>query len=29
MSLIELRNISKRFGKLIVLDRFSLSIETG
>jgi phospholipid/cholesterol/gamma-HCH transport system ATP-binding protein len=29
MSLIELRNISKRFGKLIVLDRFSLSIEAG
>jgi phospholipid/cholesterol/gamma-HCH transport system ATP-binding protein len=29
MALIELRNVSKRFGKLIVLDRFSLSIEQG
>jgi phospholipid/cholesterol/gamma-HCH transport system ATP-binding protein len=29
MSLIELKNISKRFGKLIVLDDFSLSIEAG
>ena len=29
MSLIELRNISKRFGKLVVLDHFSLSIEAG
>jgi phospholipid/cholesterol/gamma-HCH transport system ATP-binding protein len=29
MALIELRNISKRFGKLIVLDHFTLSIEAG
>jgi phospholipid/cholesterol/gamma-HCH transport system ATP-binding protein len=29
MPLIELRNVSKRFGKLIVLDRFSLSIDAG
>jgi phospholipid/cholesterol/gamma-HCH transport system ATP-binding protein len=29
MALIELRNISKRFGKLVVLDGFSLSIEAG
>jgi phospholipid/cholesterol/gamma-HCH transport system ATP-binding protein len=29
MSLIELRNISKRFGKLVVLDGFSLTIEAG
>jgi phospholipid/cholesterol/gamma-HCH transport system ATP-binding protein len=29
MALIELRNITKRFGKLLVLDRFSLAIEAG
>src|SRR5438874_11591495 len=29
MSLIELRKISKRFGRNIVLDRISLNIEAG
>ena len=29
MSLIELRNVSKRFGKLIVLDGVTLSIDAG
>src|SRR5271154_862690 len=29
MALIELRNVSKRFGRLIVLNRMSLDIESG
>ena len=29
MALIELRKVSKRFGKLVVLDRLDLSIEAG
>src|SRR3954463_1690189 len=29
MSFIELRHVSKRFGRLVVLDDLSLSIETG
>src|SRR3954469_21149884 len=29
MSLIELRNVSKAFGRLVVLDDLSLSIEKG
>ena len=29
MSLIELRHVSKRFGRLVVLDDLSLSIEAG
>src|SRR5437763_13438069 len=29
MSLIELRHVSKRFGRLVVLDHLSLSIEAG
>src|SRR5437667_987565 len=29
MSLIELKNITKRFGKLLVLNNLSLSIESG
>ena len=29
MSLIELRNVSKRFGPLVVLDRVSLEVEEG
>jgi len=29
MSLIELRNVSKRFGRLIVLDKVNLNIEAG
>jgi phospholipid/cholesterol/gamma-HCH transport system ATP-binding protein len=29
MALIELRNVSKRFGKLVVLDNVNLSIEQG
>jgi phospholipid/cholesterol/gamma-HCH transport system ATP-binding protein len=29
MALIELRHVSKRFGRLVVLDDLSLSIETG
>src|SRR5438067_1815973 len=27
MALIELRNVSKRFGRLVVLDRLSLDVE--
>src|SRR5689334_1665853 len=29
MALIELKNVSKRFGRLVVLDRLNLSIEAG
>ena len=29
MSLIELRNVSKRFGRLVVLDHVSLEVEEG
>ena len=29
MSLIELRHVSKKFGRLVVLDNLSLAIEEG